>query len=165
MLAAVFAGWTLGGAEQPPAVILATEAVSGPKTLIIHTSRRGGHHVMRAAVIGPNNRPQLVSFLVDTGATSLVLPVSMIDRLGFQFADLKSIQIQTANGIIAGTQGVLKSVQLGGPDNNDVIERITVQFVDDAAIGGQALMGMNVLSRYSITIEDKRDQIVLVKQR
>jgi hypothetical protein len=38
-------------------------------------------------------------------------------------------------------------------------------FMSDADTGGYALMGMTVLGRYNMTIEDAEDQIILVKRR
>jgi len=88
----------------------------------------------------------------------------MADRLGFTPDNLRTVELQTANGVATAREGVLKSIQLGGPDNNDVIERVAVVFLGDDETGGVALMGMNVLGRYKVTIEDDADQIILVKR-
>lgn len=160
----IVTGWTLGTAEPQPSVGVATDA-GGPKTLTLTTSRQGPHHIIRAALVGPNGRTQLVSLIVDTGATDMVLPASMIGKLGFRGNELSPTSIQTANGITHAQRGQLRSVELGGPDVSDVIERVPVLFMDDADIGGYALMGMSVLGRYSMTIEDREDRIVLVKRR
>jgi clan AA aspartic protease (TIGR02281 family) len=137
----------------------------GPKTLTLKTSRNGPHHIVRAALVGPNGRTQMVSFILDTGATDMVLPASMISKLGFRESELSEEGVQTANGVTVALRGHLRSVELGGPDNNDVLQRVPVMFIDDAAIGGQALMGMSVLGRYSMTIEDAEDRIILVRRR
>jgi aspartyl protease family protein len=160
----VFLGWTLGAPPDPQAS--ATVAIdTGPKTLTLTTSRSGPHHIIRAALVGPNGRTQMVSFIVDTGATDMVLPASMIARLGFRDSELSEEAVQTANGVAYAQRGHLRSVELGGPDNNDVIQRVPVMFIDDEATGGQALMGMTVLGRYSMTIEDAEDRIILVRRR
>jgi aspartyl protease family protein len=158
----VLLGWSLGNPTAPQAEVAVD--TGGPKTLTIKTERSGPHHIIRAALVGPNGHIQMASFIVDTGATDLVLPDSMIRRLGFTESDLEPIQLQTANGVVEGRKGVLKSVQFGGPDNNDAVERVTAVFLSDEETGGIALMGMNVLGRYKITIEDDADQIVLVRK-
>lgn len=160
----IFSGWMLGAPEQDPAVAVA-EAVDGPKTVSITTSRRGIHHVIRAAMVGPNGRTQMMSFIVDTGATDIVLPASMIDRLGFRESELDPVGVQTANGAAEALRGFLRSLQLGGPDSNDTLDRVPVMFMADSDLGGEALMGMSVLGRYSMTIEDEEDRIILVKKR
>jgi len=40
-----------------------------------------------------------------------------------------------------------------------------VTFMSDKDTGGYALMGMSVLGRYTMTIEDDQDRIILVKRR
>jgi clan AA aspartic protease (TIGR02281 family) len=106
----------------------------------------------------------MLSLIVDTGATDIVLPESMIAKLGFRDSELSRASVQTANGLAAAQRGVLRSIELGGPDINDVIQRVPVLFMGDADTGGYALMGMSVLGRYSMTIENN-DRIVLVRRR
>ena len=137
----------------------------GPKMLTLKTSRSGPHHIIRAALVGPNGRTQMVSFIVDTGATDIILPASMIAKLGFRDSELTEQRVQTANGVAYARRGQLREIQLGGPDNNDVIQRVPVMFMSDQGTGGYALMGMSVLGRYSMTIEDAEDRIILVKRR
>jgi clan AA aspartic protease (TIGR02281 family) len=160
----IFMGWTLGAPEPEAGAVMAVDN-SGPKTLTLSTSRYGRHHVIRAAMIGPNGRTQLMSFVVDTGATDIVLPASMIKKLGFRESELTWVGVQTANGAAEAQRGFLRSLELGGPDNSDVIQRVPVMFMSDSATGGVALMGMSVLGRYKMTIEDAEDRIVLVKTR
>jgi clan AA aspartic protease (TIGR02281 family) len=119
---------------------------------------------MRAILTGPSGQPQGVSFIVDTGASDVVLPYSLMKRLGFEAADLPSLQMQTANGVVTAKRAVIKALELGAGDNREVIQRVTVLFISDAAIGGVALMGMNVLGRYNMTIEDDADRIVLTRR-
>jgi clan AA aspartic protease (TIGR02281 family) len=161
----VVLGWTLGAADTPQ--VSATMAVDtgGPKTLTLKTSRIGPHHIIRAALVGPNGRTHMMSFIVDTGATDMVLPASMIAKLGFRESELSEESVQTANGVAYALRGQLRSVELGGPDNSDVVQRVPVMFMSDEDTGGQALMGMSVLRRYSMTIEDAEDRIILVKRR
>ncbi|HTO84803.1 MAG TPA: retropepsin-like aspartic protease [Methylomirabilota bacterium] len=159
----VLVGWYLGAPTSAPQAAVAVDS-GGPKTLTITTDRLGAHHVIRAALLGPSGHLQMASFIVDTGATDLVLPDSMIERLGFKESDLEPVQLQTAHGVVQARKGVLKAVQLGGPDNNDEVLRVAAVFLSEDDTGGYALMGMNVLGRYSITIEDDANQIILVRK-
>lgn len=160
----IFMGWMLGSPEPEASAVMAVDNF-GPKTLSITTARHGAHHVMRAAMVGPNGRTQMMSFIVDTGATDIVLPASMIKKLGFRESELTIVGVQTANGAAEAQRGFLRSVELGGPGNNDVIRHVPVMFMSDEDTGGYALMGMSVLGRYSMTIEDDADRIILVKKR
>ncbi len=159
----IIVGLALGTADTHVDVNMAVDA-GGPKTLTLKTSRYGAHHVVRAALVGPNGRTQMLSLIVDTGATDIVLPASMIDRLGFRSSELSRTSVQTANGVAEAQRGLLRSIELGGPEINDVIQRVPVIFISDGDTGGYALMGMSVLGRYSMTIEDD-DRIILVRRR
>ena len=57
------------------------------------------------------------------------------------------------------------SLELGGPDHSDVLNHVPVMFMSDDDTGGYSLMGMSVLGRYNMTIEDAENQIILVKRR
>ena len=160
----VFLGWILGSPESQIGLAVAVES-DGPKTLTLKTGRNGSHHIVRAAAVGPNGRTQLMSFIVDTGATDMVMPASMIDKLGFRESELSSISVQTANGQAEGRRGFLRSLELGGPETSDVLQHVPVIFMDDVDTGGYALMGMSVLGRYNVTIADDEDRIILVKRR
>jgi clan AA aspartic protease (TIGR02281 family) len=138
---------------------------NGPKTLTLKTSRNGPHHIIRAAVVGPNGQTQMVSFIVDTGATEVVLPASMIAKLGFRESELDTVGMQTANGVAEAQRGYLRSIELGGLEQKDVLQHVGVVFMSDDDTGGLALMGMSVLGRYNMTIEDAEDRIILVKRR
>ena len=109
--------------------------------MTLKTVRNGPHHIIRAALVGPNRHTQLLSFIVDTGATDIILPASMIAKLGFRESELSTISLQTAHGVTDGRRGFLRSVELGGPNLSDVIQRVPV------------------------TIEDDQDRIILVKRR
>jgi aspartyl protease family protein len=161
----VFFGWYLGSSDDSQANVAVAIETGGPKTLTLKTVRNGPHHIIRAALIGPNGHTELVSFIVDTGATDMVLPASMIAKLGFRESELSPMGVQTANGVADAQRGFLRSLELGGLDQHDVLKHVPVIFLGDADTGGYALMGMSVLGRYNVTIEDAEDQIILVKRR
>jgi len=160
----VLLGWSLGSSEGDVNVAAAVET-NGPKTLTLKTSRNGPHHIIRAAIVGPNGHTQMVSFIVDTGATDVVLPASLISKLGFRDSELDTVGVQTANGVAESQRGYLRSLELGGLDQKDVLQHVAVMFMSDDDTGGYALMGMSVLGRYNMTIEDADDRIILVKRR
>lgn len=161
----VFLGWNLGSSDDNQSTAAVAIETGGPKTLTLKTVRNGPHHIIRAALIGPNGHTELMSFIVDTGATDMVLPASMIAKLGFRESELEPMGVQTANGVAEAQRGFLRSLELGGIDEHDVLKHVPVVFLGDDETGGYALMGMSVLGRYNVTIEDAEDQIILVKRR
>ena len=96
--------------------------------------------------------------MVDTGAATLVLPVSMIASLGFRPDELRDSTAQTANGEVPVKLGRLAAAQVG-----TALEReVSVSFIADDKIGDLALLGMSFLNRYHMTIDAESDQIILI---
>lgn len=142
------------------------QTIAGPSfaLITINTERQGPHHVLKATIAGPNQQPQVVAFIVDTGASEVILPMSVMQRLGFRATDLRDTELQTVNGRLRAKRGVLRSLTVGEPGNQDVIEKVAAVFVDDAATSGFAFLGMNILGRYSVTINENQNQILLQRQ-
>ena len=67
---------------------------------VVKTQRMGAHHQVQAILNGPNQSDIAVSLLVDTGATTVVLPESMIGPLGFSRGGLQDGYSQTAAGSV-----------------------------------------------------------------
>ena len=99
--------------------------------------------------------------IVDTGATTIVLPSSLIERLGFIAGDLTDGLVETANRRVPGKKAVLTTVSIG-----ETVERdVAVTFIDDSRLGGTMLLGMSFLGRYRLTIDDADSRITLSKAR
>jgi len=74
----------------------------------VKTTRRGSHHYVEAVLRGPSSQAHRSPFLIDTGASTVVLPASMIETLGFRGEDLREGWAQTAAGRIAA-KGLCKN--------------------------------------------------------
>jgi aspartyl protease family protein len=102
-------------------------------------SREGGHYVVEAHI---NGTP--IRFMVDTGASDVVLTPSDARRIGFNPNTLNyTRQYHTANGIVAGAPVVLDTVRVGP------IELDRVRASVNRAEMGASLLGMSFLSRLS----------------
>ena len=126
----------------------------------VKTQRLGSHHQVQAALSGPNNVEIGTSLLVDTGATTLVLPESMIGPLGFAAGRLQSGVSQTAGGTIAIKTGVLKAVKVG----DVIVENVTVSFIPDQKLNGARLLGMSFLSRFRFSLDDDNNELLLLSK-
>jgi aspartyl protease family protein len=135
----------------------AGEGVRGAQ---VTTTRRGNHHVVKAVLIGPTGARRTASLMVDTGASTVVLPKSMSRSLGFRDADLRGGWSQTANGRVRTRQGRLHSVQVGRASVQDV----AVNFVDDKSLGGNMLLGMSFLGRFRVTFDDENRRLILISK-
>lgn len=157
----VLVGKPGGGVERILVLGRISATPEQPESTIIETTRYGAHHMVTASLVGPGGARVSAPLMIDTGASTVVLPKSMIERLGFDARDLTDGMMQTANRQVAGKKGMLSSVELGGAVLNDV----AVAFIDDDRLGGKMLLGMSFLGRYRLTIDDLNDQITLIRDR
>lgn len=140
--------------------ILTRRSATGPvpRRGVVKTERRGSQHVVEAELIGPRGARRTVRLVVDTGASIVVLPSSMIEPLGFRAEELDDDEAETANGTVEVKMGTLRSVRVGEAKVGDV----SVGFIADERIGTQPLLGMSFLERFRLTIDDKTNRVVLL---
>lgn len=111
---------------------------------------RDGHFTVTAEVNG-----QPVDFLVDTGASDIVLSPQDARRLGYDPARLSfTRQYQTANGVGRGAPVRLEYVAVGPLVFNDLPASV------NEAPMGQSLLGMTFLRRLD-SYEVQRDRLIL----
>lgn len=131
---------TLGPGEGA-AVATTAFAAPGDKATLIADS--AGHFITTGVVNGTTLR-----FLVDTGATAVVLSSADARRAGINYLAGARSSTQTANGVISVYNVKLDSIKVG---------EITLTAVDAAVIEGDrlpiALLGMSFLNR----MEMRRD--------
>lgn len=105
-----------------------------------------GHYHVTLTIGG-----QPLEFMVDTGASGVVLSKRDAEALGFDLADLVFAgQSQTANGLVRTARVRLEDVALG-PFHDASIGA----FVNEGEMEG-SLLGMDYLGRYSIEITGDR---------
>lgn len=111
-------------------------AATGGGTITFRAARDGHFHV-EAAVDGVP-----VRFMVDTGASSVVLSPADARRLGFDVAKLSFHQVfHTANGMVRGAPVTFAEIRIGPIALRNV--RASVNGADM----GQSLLGMSFLDR------------------
>lgn len=126
----------------------------------IRTVRVGAQHQVDALVVGPNGVGKSVALIVDTGASTVVLPESLAAELGFQPERLQDTVSQTASGRVPSKLGLLRSVRVGAVAAADV----PVSFIADAKLQGAMLLGMSFLRRFRMTIDDANDELILFER-
>jgi aspartyl protease family protein len=128
---------------------------------IILPARLEGKHLLVSVLLSGDGRVwQTVDMMLDTGADTVVLPESMIAGLGLLEADLVRQSMQTANGTTEAKIGVLQALKLAGETVTDV----EVAFVADKLLGKNRLLGMSVLGRYQVHMDDKTQLVTLLKK-
>jgi len=128
-----------------------TEESLSSKPSTIFTMADDGQFHIRAEVGGV-----AVSFILDTGASDVMLTPADARRLGFDPASLAyTRRYQTANGTVEGAPVTLPSIDMGSIHMTDVAA--SVSQVDS----GSSLLGMSFLSRLaSLHIEGSKLTLV-----
>jgi aspartyl protease family protein len=147
----------------PPMVVESGEssetAPASGDEIVLATQRRGAAHLVTLGLESASGgAPIQESMLIDTGADRVVLPVSLISTLGLAPAALQQQQVQTANGAVEARVGRLGAVWVGAKR----VEDVEVAFIDDQRLGGTSLLGMSLLGRFRMTIDDEKNQLTLV---
>jgi aspartyl protease family protein len=118
----------------------------GAKVLIIEKSA-SGHFEIDSAINGSD-----VSFLIDTGASSIVLTTLDAEKAGINRSDLAySVPVSTANGMALAAPVRLDEIVIG-----DIIRRNLPALVAPEGKLDQSLLGMdylNTLSGFSVAAD------------
>ncbi|MBK1620108.1 hypothetical protein CKO42_17000 [Lamprobacter modestohalophilus] len=136
-----------------------SEATAGQ--IELETIRQGAQHSVRVTLEGAAGRRVDRTLLIDTGADAVVLPASMIAPLGIDQAALAEREVQTANGRTQALMGTLEAVWLDG----ERLPGVAVAFIEADKLGTSGLLGMSVLGRYQMTIDDDNSRLTLTPNR
>jgi clan AA aspartic protease (TIGR02281 family) len=141
-------------------VIINKKQKSEVDQIVLPTSVQGNHFVVSVDFTGNGALWLTQDMIIDTGADVVVLPESMIDELGLTDYPFSKQKMQTANGPTEAKIGKLKELKMAG----ESIENVDVAFIADSLLGKNRLLGMSVLGRYQININDKTQLITLFKK-
>jgi aspartyl protease family protein len=129
----------MGGSFTPRQTIAAQGEITLPRA-------RDGHYYLTLEIAG-----QSVEFMVDTGASSVVLTREDAQKLGIDPDTLVYLgTAQTANGIVRTARVTLDDVRLG-----DFTDPTLKAYVNDGDMGG-SLLGMDYLGQFHIEIAADR---------
>lgn len=148
------------GEKKPPQGEEKDKDKEGEGDIVLTTQRKGEQHLVQVSLEGAEGAKVGQQLLVDTGADHVVLPASLLASLKIPEESLKATQAQTANGKVDARMGLLDAVSLG----EHRITGVTATFIEDEKLGGNALLGMSVLGRYRMTIDDEKNTLTLSKK-
>ena len=117
-----------------------TASLEGASTVVRLAANRQGHYLLPGAV---NGVP--VQFLVDTGATQVVIPAHLASRLALERG--RPLKAKTAAGWITVYQTALSSIDLAGIE----LENIPAS-LNPAMQGDEILLGMSALTELELSI-------------
>lgn len=151
--ALIFIGILAGyGLWQDIAPRLAPVQITHGTGVIEIPKDRSGQFVLSAQV---NGTP--IEFLVDTGASNVVLSHADAQKAGVEIDDLSYTGVaQTANGIVKTSVVSIDTLNVGGVQDDDVRAYVT-----DGDLFG-SLLGMDYLRRFE-KIEITREKLILTR--
>ena len=123
----------------------------GGGTRIVLPVSSGGHFMAQGAING-----RAVSFMLDTGATTIAMSAADAQRIGLDFSKGQPVRMNTANGIAPGYRLRLASVRVGDVEVYDVEAIVSEQPMP------YILLGNSFISRFSMRRD--ADQMVLEKR-
>jgi predicted aspartyl protease len=145
--------------EQPAEEGEGSEEATPAAEIVVETQRKGPSHALMLSLEGEGGKRVERPLLLDTGADYVVLPASLLGPLGIGPGSLRRQSVQTANGTVDAQLGTLTAIWFG----DQKVTRVATAFIDDARLGGNALLGMSVLGRFRVTIDDANNRVVLAR--
>ncbi|MEJ1169549.1 retropepsin-like aspartic protease family protein [Variovorax sp. CCNWLW235] len=135
--------------DTPVSIGGGTGTGGGSRIVLPADSR--GHFMTQGAING-----RAVTFMLDTGATSIALSAADAQRIGLDYSKGQRVQMNTANGVSSGYKLRLQSVRVGDVEVYDI----------DAIVSPQpmpfVLLGNSFINRFSMRRD--ADQMVLEKR-
>lgn len=141
-------------------VIVNKKQKTETERIVLPTTHQGNHFMVSVALSGDGSIWETVEMIIDTGADLVVLPESMIAQLGLTNSRFTHQKMQTANGTTDAKIGKLQTVKIAG----ETVENVEVAFIADKLLGKNKLLGMSVLGRYQLNIDDTSQVITLFKK-
>ncbi|MEJ1164713.1 TIGR02281 family clan AA aspartic protease [Variovorax sp. CCNWLW186] len=135
--------------DTPVSIGGGTGTGGGSRIVLPADSR--GHFMTQGAING-----RTVTFMLDTGATSIALSAADAQRIGLDYSKGQRIQMNTANGVSSGYRLRLQSVRVGDVEVYDVEAIVSPQPMPFV------LLGNSFINRFSMRRD--ADQMVLEKR-
>ena len=134
-------GGSARGAESAPA-----------RSFRVPVARAGTGMIVKVLLDGTVEAP----FLVDTGATDVLIPAKLAKRLGLEPGpETRSKAYRTANGVVTQASVMLRSVDLGGA----VVENVPASISNSLGIG---LLGLSFFNHFTYHIDAAAGVLTLI---
>jgi len=139
-------------APEPGGGALRDSGVTRGRVIRVPVARAGTGMIVNVQLDGSVTAP----FLVDTGATDVLIPASLAERLGIRAGpDTRMKSYQTANGIVTHATVMLRSVDLGGA----IVENVPASISPTLEIG---LLGLSFFNHFTYNVDAAAGVLTLV---
>lgn len=147
-----FQTYSQPAAPAPQATPMRGAAGAPGRQIRVPVARAGTGMVVNVLLDGSLTAP----FLVDTGATDVLIPAKLAKRLGIQPGpETRSKNYRTANGVVTQATVMLRSVDLGGA----VVENVPASISPSLEIG---LLGLSFFNHFTYHIDAAAGVLTLV---
>lgn len=147
-----FQTYSQPAAPAPPAAPVRGAAGAPSRQIRVPVARAGTGMVVNVLLDGSVTAP----FLVDTGATDVLIPAKLAKRLGIEPGpETRSKNYRTANGVVTQATVMLRSVDLGGA----VVENVPASISPSLEIG---LLGLSFFNHFTYHIDAAAGVLTLV---
>lgn len=102
-----------------------------------------------------------INFVVDTGASYVVIPSTVADKAGVDASKARAVQMLTANGTRMAPLVFLDQIEVGGLKRSNI--KATVQNLNVS--GEVGLLGMEFLRHYEMRIDHDQQTVTLVPKK
>ena len=144
-----------GSAAPTPAAIGRGRRAGKQEVYRIRVSRAGTSMMVSARI----NRSVSAPFLIDTGATDVLIPQKLADQLGIHVGpETRTKRYSTANGIVEHPVVMLRSVDLGGA----VVENVPASISPSMSVG---LLGLSYFNHFTYNIDAANGLVTLLPNR
>ena len=142
---------TLRVGEAPVSVGTGAASAAAGATRIVLTADGRGHFLPTGQING-----QTVQFMVDTGASQVVMSESDANRINLKYAQGPPVRVSTANGTVTGHRVVVSSVRVGEVRVFEVAAIVLPQAMP------YVMLGNSFLTRFQM--QRTNDQLTLEKR-
>jgi len=122
------------------------------ETYYIRVSRAGTSMMVNVRL----NNSVTAPFLIDTGASDVLVPATVAKRLGLELSDARTQRYSTANGVIEQPVVMLRSVALG----DAVVENVPASVSDSMGVG---LLGLSFFNHFNYSIDAANGVVTLTR--
>lgn len=107
------------------------------------------------------NGKQRGHFIVDTGASAVVISQAFADKLGLKLTEAPTVQLLTANGPTTARVAVVQSIELQGARAQGITVHVTSTLPADM----DGLLGLGFLARFEVKLDAKADRLELSERK
>jgi clan AA aspartic protease (TIGR02281 family) len=127
--------------------------MKGQEEKIVIRFPRGSNRISVTAVI---NGTVSQNFLVDTGATTVIIPSSTADALGLEIVK-EQRKLWTASGVVIVSEVIINEIEIDGWVEYD-IRALVLDMPDRPGLG---LLGLNYLGRFQMDLKPEEGTLLL----